>query len=70
MRPFLSNSRCFRYDLHLETAEEIASCVYHCFRTMPTPPWLCGKEHCLTGTQMGVTGPEKFALLAPANFLP
>ena len=33
-------------DLHLETAEEIACCVYHFFRAMPLPLWLCGKEHC------------------------
>ena len=43
--------------LHLETAEEIPSCVYHCFLTMPTFPWLCGKEQCLVGAQTGVVGP-------------
>ena len=49
---------------------DIASCVYHCFRTMPTTPWLCGKEHCFTGTQIGVPGPLAFPLLTPANFHP
>ena len=50
-------SRCFQWDLHLETAEDIPSCVYYCFRPMPTPRWFSGKEHCLTGTQMSFVGP-------------
>ena len=55
----------FLYDLHMETAEDIASRVYmyHCFRAMPTPTWFCGKDHCLTGTEMRVGGPKVFALL-------
>ena len=41
----------------METAEDIASCVYHWFRTMPAPTWLCDKDYVLIGTQMGVAGP-------------
>ena len=35
----------------------ISYSVYRWFRTMPTPTWFSGKEHCLTGTQIGIAGP-------------
>ena len=34
MCPFSCNPRCFWQDSHLESAEEIAYCVYHCFWTI------------------------------------
>ena len=55
----LSNSRCFRYDLHLETVEDIAFCVYHCFRTMTTPP--CRNTNgCYWSLNTCSTGSSKF----------
>ena len=36
------------------------------FSTIPSPPWPCGKEHCLVRTQMGVAGPLIFAPLTVA----
>ena len=47
---------------NLETAEDIASCVCHCFRSMPTPPWLCVKKSNLLLE-------HKWMLLVPKHLL-
>ena len=57
MRPFSFNSGCFRYDLHIEITMITEDIAYVYQQTMPTPPWLCDKEHCLTRTEMVVAGP-------------
>ena len=54
----------------MKTAEEIASYVYHCFRTVPKPPWLCGKEYFLVGTQMGVPSKHDTLNQCPFNVGP
>ena len=41
--PFFIQHRVFFIGV-TETEEDIASCVYRCFRSTSTPPWVCGKE--------------------------